>query len=360
MVDWNEVGYPGTSVFDGMNTAANWNSRALANVDAVNKLREWHLDTNLRNMMRAYEEDEAATALALGKSANEDLRTLDRYRKGLYNSDTGYLDALNAMNPLDGTAVRRLTKDGKNIETVRMDGTVIGTTPNRTGKDAENALLFDYGLGLGHAKQNWMKREIARQDIELALAQAQNKGAASNEELMLRLMLGMGAGGGRGGRSGGRGGGRGGAGDGFDGFDAMDTIRVEQLLSNASARIVGILPNADGKYDLSMATPEQQAQYWRALSGLKQRFQGNVYGLGMDPYLALDVSAAGLQRDWAKEAEAAAALRLPKSAKGPVKDRVQVPVGNAGDYTVLNPQDRANAIALPGGGLWVPRTGGVF
>ena len=158
----------------------------------------------------------------------------------------------------------------------------------------------------------------------------------------------------------GRGGGRGGAGDGFDGFDTMDAIRVEQLLSNASARIVGIMPNADGKYDLSMATPEQQAQYWRALSGLKKRFQANVYGLKMDPYLALDVSAAGLQQEWAKEAEAAAALRLPKSATGPVKDRVQVPVGNTGDYVVLTPQDKSNAIALPGGGLWVPRTGGVF
>lgn len=313
MVNWNEVGYPGTSVFDGMNTAANWRSRSLANVDAVNKLREWHLDTNLRNMMRAYQEDEAATALALGKSANEDLRTLDRYRKGLYNSDTGYLDALNAMNPLDGTAVRRLTKDGKNIETVRMDGTVIGTTPNRTGKDAENALLFDYGLGLGHAKQNWMKREIARQNIELALAQAQNKGAASSEELMLRLMLGMGAGGGRGGRGGGRGG-AGGDG-GFDGFDAMDAIRVEQLLSNAAARIASILPNADGKYDLSMATPEQQAQYWSALSGLKQRFQGNVYGLNMDPYLALDVSAASLQRDWARAAAEAAKPPIDPTGK---------------------------------------------
>lgn len=315
MVNWNEVGYPGTSVFDGMNTAANWRSRSLANVDAVNKLREWHLDTNLRNMVRAYQEDEAATALALGKSANEDLRTLDRYRKGLYNSDTGYLDALNAMNPLDGTAVRRLTKDDKNIETVRMDGTVIGTTPNRTGKDAENALLFNYGLGLGHAKQNWMKREIARQNIELALAQAQNKGAASSEELMLRLMLGMGAGGGRGGL-GGRGS-RGGAGSdgGFDGFDALDTIRVEQLLSNAAARIASILPNADGKYDLSMATPEQQAQYWSALSGLKQRFQNNVYGLNMDPYLALDVSAASLQRDWARAAAEAAKPPIDPTGK---------------------------------------------
>ena len=326
MVDWNKLDMPGDDVFSGMNTAETWSTRSLANVDAVNKLREWHLNNDLRDMMRAYEEDEAATALALGKSANEDLRTLDRYRKDLYNSDTGYLDALNAMNPLDGTAVRRLTKDGKNIETVRMDGTVIGTTPNRTGKDAENALLFDYGLGLGHAKQNWMKREIARQDIELALAQAQNKGAASSEELMLRLMLGMGAGGSRGGL-GGRGGrgGRGGAGDSFDGFDAMDAIRVEQLLSNASARIAGIMPNADGKYDLSMATPEQQAQYWRALSGLKQRFQGNVYGLGMDPYLALDVSAAGLQRDWARAA--AEAARPPIDPTG--KHKITPPINTS-------------------------------
>ena len=35
MIDWNEVDYPGTSVFDGMTAAANWNTRALANVDAV-------------------------------------------------------------------------------------------------------------------------------------------------------------------------------------------------------------------------------------------------------------------------------------------------------------------------------------
>ena len=312
MINWNEVGYPGTSVFDGMSAAANWNSRALANVDAVNKLREWSLNSDLRDITRAYQEDEAATALALGKSANEDLRTLDKFRKGLYNSNTGYLDALNAMNPLDGTAVRRLTKDGKNIETVRMDGTVLGTTPNRTGKDAENALLFNYGLGLGHAKANWMNREAARQNIELALAQAQNKDATRTEELMMRLMLGMGAGGGRGGR-----GGRGGAGNGSDGFDPMDAIRIEQLQSNAAARMAGITPNADGKYDLSMATPEQQAQYWRALSGLKQRFQSNVYGLNMDPYLALDVSAADLQQEWARAAaETAAAAKSAPSILG--------------------------------------------
>lgn len=320
MVDWNKLDMPGDDVFSGMNTAETWSTRSLANVDAVNKLREWHLNNDLRDMVRAYEEDEAATALALGKSANEDLRTLDQYRKGLYNSDTGYLDALNAMNPLDGTAVRRLTKDGKNIETVRMDGTVIGTTPNRTGKDAENALLFNYGLGLGHAKQNWMKREIARQNIELALAQAQNKGAASSEELMLRLMLGMGAGGGRGGL-----GGRGGRGGADDGFDPMDAIRIEQLQSNAAARIAGILPNADGKYDLSMATPEQQAQYWRALSGLKQRFQGNVYGLKMDPYLALDVSAAGLQQEWARAA--AEAARPPIDPTG--KHKITPPINTS-------------------------------
>jgi hypothetical protein len=315
MINWNEVGYPGTSVFDGMSAAANWNSRALANVDAVNKLREWSLNSDLRDITRAYQEDEAATALALGKSANEDLRTLDKFRKGLYNSNTGYLDAINAINPLDGTAVRRLSKDGKNIETVRMDGTVLGTTPNRTGKDAENALLFNYGLGLNHAKANWMNREAARQNIELALAQAQNKDATRTEELMMRLMLGMGAGGGRGGR--GSRGGRGGAGNGSEGFDPMDAIRIEQLQSNAAARLAGIIPNADGKYDLSMATPEQQAQYWRALSGLKQRFQGNVYGLNMDPYLALDVSAAGLQQEWARAAaETAAAAKGAPSILG--------------------------------------------
>ena len=334
MINWNEVGYPGTSVFDGMSAAANWNSRALANVDAVNKLREWNLNEDLRNITRAYQEDEAATALALGKSANEDLRTLDKFRKGLYNSNTGYLDALNAMNPLDGTAVRRLTKDGKNIETVRMDGTVLGTTPNRTGKDAENALLFNYGLGLGHAKANWMNREAARQNIELALAQAQNKDATRTEELMMRLMLGMGAGGGRGGR-GGRGGGRGGAGNGSDGFDPMDAIRIEQLQSNAAARMAGIIPNADGKYDLSMATPEQQAQYWRALSGLKQRFQGNVYGLNMDPYLALDVSAAGLQQEWARAA--AEAARPPIDPTGKHKITPPINASKWGTSGLLTP-----------------------
>lgn len=333
MINWNEVGYPGTSVFDGMSAAANWNSRALANVDAVNKLREWNLNEDLRNITRAYQEDEAATALVLGKSANEDLRTLDKFRKGLYNSNTGYLDALNAMNPLDGTAVRRLTKDGKNIETVRMDGTVVGTTPNRTGKDAENALLFNYGLGLGHAKANWMNREAARQNIELALAQAQNKDATRTEELMMRLMLGMGAGGGRGGR-GGRDG-RGGAGNGSDGFDPMDAIRIEQLQSNAAARMAGIIPNADGKYDLSMATPEQQAQYWRALSGLKQRFQGNVYGLNMDPYLALDVSAAGLQQEWARAA--AEASRPPIDPTGKHKITPPINASKWGTSGLLTP-----------------------
>lgn len=330
MIDWNEVGYPGTSVFDGMTAAANWNTRALANVDAVNKLREWHLDTNLRNMMRTYQEDEAATALALGKSANEDLRTLDKFRKGLYNSNTGYLDALNAMNPLDGTAVRRLSKDGKNIETVRMDGTVIGTTPNRTGKDAENALLFNYGLGLGHAKANWMNREATRQSIELALAQAQNKGSSSMDELMMRLMLGLSASGGRGGR-----GGRGRAGGGFGGIDdlwgdeSIDWARVREEMDARILPLYGGVLGVDGKMDTTGVNMQDYLNGRRIYENLFQRY----VDMGMPLYRAFYTAEQELSNILARQNAAATA---PDPTRGRV---IRPPLDTAkwGNPNLLTP-----------------------
>lgn len=300
MIDWNEVGYPGTSVFDGMTAAANWNTRALANVDAVNKLREWSLDDNLRNTVRALKEDEAATAAEIGARANKNLRTISKFNNELYHGKDGMMKALDAIDPLGGGAFRRLSSDGKTIETVSVDGSVINTQPNYTGKTAERALLQNYGLGALMEREQFFPRERFEQGLNAQLALQRDATAAELEKWKMQVLLGglRGLGGGRGGSGGGGGGGDDKSDKPYDPFSKMPIDTFFNTVSSHTAVTLGLPVTEKGQPDFMNMTPEQKQQYDaaypailgmamqgiytnRAAPGLSLYNAGNLYRYGM-------------------------------------------------------------------------------
>lgn len=278
MIDWNEVGYPGTSVFDGMTAAANWNTRALANVDAVNKLREWSLDDNLRNTMRALKEDEAATAAEIGARANKNLRTISKFNNELYHGKDGMMKALDAIDPLGGGAFRRLSSDGKTIETVNVDGSVVSTQPNYTGKTAERALLQNYGLGALMEREQFFPRERFEQGLNAQLALQRDATAAELEKLQMQVLLGdLGGLGGRGrGGRGGTGGGEGG--DNPDKtWNPFSKEPYSDFLNTTAAHtttLLGLPATEKGMPDFMNMTPEQKQQFnaaYQAILGMSMQ-----------------------------------------------------------------------------------------
>lgn len=281
MIDWNEVGYPGTSVFDGMNTAANWRSRSLANVDAVNKLREWQLDEDLRNTMRALKEDEAATAAEIGARANKNLRLLSQHSNELYRGKDGMLNVLNAIDPLSNGAFRRLSSDGKTIETVGVDGAVVNTQPNYTGKTAERALLQNYGLGALMEREQFFPREQFELGLNAQLARQQDATAAELEKLKMQVLLGglRGLGGGRGGSDGGRDNPK----DPKSPWSKVDYMSFLNAVDREAAVAIGAPTTEKGQPDFMAMTPEQRQQFGKARMAIHNNaIQGLYSGRGWD------------------------------------------------------------------------------
>lgn len=279
MIDWNEVGYPGTSVFDGMTAAANWNTRALANVDAVNKLREWSLDDNLRNTVRALKEDEAATAAEIGARANKNLRTISKFNNELYHGKDGMMKALDAIDPLGGGAFRRLSSDGKTIETVSVDGSVINTQPNYTGKTAERALLQNYGLGALTEREQFFPRERFEQGLNAQLALQRDATAAELEKWKMQALLGglKGLGGGRGGSGGGGGGGDDKPDKPWDPFSKQDFADYLSTTASHTAMTLGLPITEKGQPDFMNMTPEQKQQFNTAYQAILSTSMQGIY-----------------------------------------------------------------------------------
>lgn len=292
MIDWNEVGYPGTSVFDGMTAAANWNTRALANVDAVNKLREWHLNTNLRKAARDIKEDELLTAAQIGAQVNKNLRLINQHNNELYRGKDGMMNVLNAIDPLSNGAFRRLSSDGKTIETVGVDGSVINTQPNYTGKTAERALLQNYGLGAMMEREQFFPREQFELGLNARLAQQRDATAAELEKLKMQVLLG-GLGG-----LGGRGrGGRGGSGSGGEDSDKTRNPFSKESYSDFmgsvashAATTLGLPVTEKGQPDFMNMTPEQKKEFdaaYQAILGMSmQGIYTNRWAPGQSLYNA--------------------------------------------------------------------------
>lgn len=277
MIDWNEVGYPGTSVFDGMSAAANWNTRALANVDAVNKLREWSLNDDLRNTVRALKEDEAATAAEIGARANKNLRLLSQHSNELYRGKDGMLNVLNAIDPLSNGAFRRLSSDGKTIETVGADGAVVNTQPNYTGKTAERALLQNYGLGALMEREQFFPREQFETGLNAQLALQKDATAAELEKLKMQVLLGglRGLGGGHGGSGGSSGGSK--SDKYIDPFSKESYSDFTGTVASHTATTLGLPVTEKGQPDFMNMTPEQKKEFDAAYQAILGMAMQGIY-----------------------------------------------------------------------------------
>lgn len=299
MIDWNEVGYPGTSVFDGMTAAANWNTRALANVDAVNKLREWHLDTNLRKAARDVKEDELLTAAEIGARANKNLRTISKFNNELYHGKDGMMKALDAIDPLGGGAFRRLSSDGKTIETVSVDGSVINTQPNYTGKTAERALLQNYGLGALMEREQFFPRERFEQGLNAQLALQRDATAAELEKWKMQVLLGglRGLGGGRGGSGGGSGSDN--PKDPKSPWSKVNYMDFLNALDREAAVAIGAPITEKGQPDFMNMTPEQKQQFDSARmiihnNAMQGLYSGRGWDYGQSLYNGVNLFRLGL------------------------------------------------------------------
>lgn len=321
MVDWNNIGMPGTRVFDGMRAASTAYAIAQENLKRGNELYEWDQNKDLRDVARDIAYDEAITKRAVEQESNRALRSLGRMRGSLYDgSKEGYMRALDAVNPLAAGNTRRLSKDGKTIETVGVDGQVIGTTPNLSGKMAERAIIQNAGISLLDEVKNFFPRESQEQQMQLQMAMAQDRNRADMLDMQMRMLagaLGMG-GGGRGGR-GGRGGQ--GGGNGFSGFETTDFARLRTELATRAAQRAGVTLNERGEPDFTLLPPEEaEAARKRYLDEYK-RFEygyGQLVGQGVDPWFALQGTQNLLDRQdmdiVAREAQAAMAAALASGA----------------------------------------------
>lgn len=320
MVNLNDVGMPGTSVFDGMRSAAAWHAQTLENNRRGKELYEWDQNKDLRDVARDIAYDEAITKRAVEQESNRALRSLGRMRGTLYDgSKDGYLKALDVVNPLSGGATRRLSKDGKTIETVGVDGQVLGTTPNLSGKMAERAIIQNSGLSLLREVEEFFPREAREQQQQLQMAMAQDRTRADMLDMQMRMLAGaLGMGGGLGGR-GGRGG-RGGAGGLRSpyAFETTDFERTDKAIARRAMQRFGIPANERGEPDFTAIDPEKAADMQRQYFDYLKQFEYNYLDLirkGSDPYMALSATQNLLdQQDLARRAQEAQAAKAAAEA----------------------------------------------
>lgn len=204
---------PGISVAQGMNAGYQAAGAGLQNANTINQLSEFRKNAALRDVQRATALDQAQTLGVLGQQANSALRDIQAYRKDLYNSPDGYMNAMNAIAPLGDGQTRRLSSDNRTIETIDPAGQVIGTVPNLRGQAAENALINSGGINLYERAANLPKQEMHEADLQTKLAIAQME-----TDMKLQLMAA--------GLRGGRGGAGGAAGAGQQKFNPSDLLRA--------------------------------------------------------------------------------------------------------------------------------------
>lgn len=296
---------PGVSVMQGIGSANQAFSGMLSNVNTLNQLREWDRQEGVRSLLRDIAYDQALTRRETEAQSNKALRALGKVRDSLYDgSKDGYMKALDMVSPLANGQTRRLSSDGKSIETVGLDGTVLGITPNYSGKMAERAMLQNYGMDILRERDIFFDREARDQMANLQLASMQNSALnKQNEMLMSALMKGL-SGGGQG-----SGGGRGGKGDsdkdGFEDMSSSDMARIFPMLQTEAALAAGIPIDAQGRPDLSTADPEAIGRYRAYSANLQHGMMQGIYANNLPQplayYTAVQNFLGGLNRAQAQQ-----------------------------------------------------------
>ena len=231
---------PGLSLAQGLQAGYQAAGTGLQNVDTINKLSEWNKNAALRDLTRQAATDQLRTSIPLNAAANKTLLEIQKLRPLLYSRPDGYLQVLNQISPVGQGMTRRVSADGKTIETIDPIGAVVSTTPNFTGRAAENALLNAGGISLIDRVKALPAQEQADAHNQTQLMIERMKAQAQYDvaELGLRsarLMAGAG--------------GHGGKGAGVDGNPKFSAEDYTKLLNNLIWQLDVSTPGSKLPYD---------------------------------------------------------------------------------------------------------------
>ncbi len=274
---------PGLSLAQGLQAGYQAAGTGLQNVDTINKLSEWKKNAALRDLTRQAATDQLRTSIPLNAAANKTLLEIQKLRPLLYSRPDGYLQVLNQISPVGQGMTRRVSADGKTIETIDPIGAVVSTTPNFTGRAAENALLNAGGISLIDRAKGLPAQEQAdaHNQTQLMTERIKAQSAYDVAELGLRsarLMAGAG-------------GGRGGKGAGVDGNPQFSAEEYTKLLNNLIWQLDMSTPGSKlpydsktGHVDMGQVTmnPEQVTRLAQLTDAANRRLAAGV-GQGAQP-----------------------------------------------------------------------------
>ena len=273
---------PGLSLAQGLQAGYQAAGTGLQNVDTINKLSEWNKNAALRDLTRQAATDQLRTSIPLNAAANKTLLEIQKLRPLLYSRPDGYLQVLNQISPVGQGMTRRVSADGKTIETIDPIGAVVSTTPNFTGRAAENALLNAGGISLIDRAKGLPAQEQAdaHNQTQLMIERMRRESAYDVAELGLRsarLMAGAG--------------GHGGKGTGIDGNPKFSAEDYTKLLNNLIWQLDVATPGSKlpydsktGHVDMGQVTmnPEQVTRLAQLTDAANRRLAAGV-GQGAQP-----------------------------------------------------------------------------
>ena len=231
---------PGLSLAQGLQAGFQAVGAGLQNADNINKLSEWNKNAALRDLTRQAATDQLRASIPLNAAANKTLLEIQKLRPLLYSRPDGYLQVLNQISPAGQGMTRRISADGKTIETIDPIGAVVSTTPNFTGRAAENALINAGGISLIDRAKGLPAQEQAdaHNQTQLMIERMRRESAYDVAELGLRsarLMAGAG--------------GHGGKGAGVDGNPKFSAEEYTKLLNNLIWQLDVSTPGSKLPYD---------------------------------------------------------------------------------------------------------------
>lgn len=332
MYDFSQAPMPGMDIARGLAAGYGAVSAGLQAANQSNVLAEWDRNATLRDVQRASALDQAQTLEQLGRTSNAALRGINANRAALYNSPEGYMQALNSMNPVAQGSSRRLSADGKTIETVNALGQVIDTTPNLRGQAAENALINRGGINLYERANQLPRQEQFEAVLQSRMATEQMKMQAQMQLLAAGLR-------------GGHGGGDGGAGNPKFKIDVNDINAVIQQLNSIDPRLIHLPRNDKGGISTEMLSPEDM----KLLRDVTQQNMGiAVTTLGRGATNSADLFGGaflGGMNSWNNANAGGAQPRGVPSVYGPPNPADVL--GSGARYTPLDPLRVNPAITAP-------------
>ena len=303
---------PGLSLAQGLQTGFQAVGAGLQNADNIRKLSEWDKNTALRDLTRQAATEQLQTSIPLNAAANKTLLAIQQMRPLLYGRPDGYLQVLNKISPVENGLTRRISADGKTIETVDPIGAVVSTTPNFTGKAAENALINAGGISLIDRAKGLPAQEQAdaHNQTQLMIERMKTQAQYDVAELGLRAARAQAAGMAAAGKMP--------HGIGPDGLpiltpDALKLARNDAVVQTALANGI-VVPMKGGDLDVTGLTPAQQTKV-NQLS--LEAGNGILAGVaqGMQPGVASGAHVAAYNKRLYDEQEVAKKLAAEQAGK---------------------------------------------